>query len=277
MSLREITELAAIISAHGDHIISAPSHIPDVALHNYWNLAKQESRQQIVQLEELASRFEKGSDEIQAPSIHDSIRINNQPWLSKEQVALSNIIEDCFTSEILTRVWAVILTATDRKRNESYGEPIARSTMVFQLQVRMKALQLMVDSKIDQALLARLNLIRRRAELWTDFLIGHLIIDSDMTEFAFDATRSERFGIEHLYYVLNYKQSSPWDNLMTSNHYIEAMESVTEKSSGSMTMKLVGSILNCFPDMAFYENGRFRPIPVSPERKKKIQDVIPRS
>ena len=97
------------------------------------------------------------------------------------------VLEEILSGEMLTRVWTAVLCACDRRRHSDEAEPAARSVLIGHMEARHRVLTLLVRGPgIDAEAVLRLNRLRRRAERWTDLLIGHLAGRYAVSEFAFD-------------------------------------------------------------------------------------------
>ena len=85
------------------------------------------------------------------------------------------VLEEILVSEVALRVWTAVLYAYDRRRQTHDAEPIARSVLLGHLEVRARALALLIHSPCLPAEDAvRLNRLRRRAEALDRRPAGHL-------------------------------------------------------------------------------------------------------
>lgn len=169
MNVFQIAEVAALVSVHSPHLIERTGPLPDESLQAYWSHSR--NRHAV---------WRKAFERIRTP---------------EEREFLSSLIEEVFVTEMLTRIWAGILTACDRRRRIRQAEPIARSIFVDHLECRCRAMQLLVhDSSISSTELARIDRFRRRSERWTDALLAYVIRQGDVSEFAFDSRRAREFA-----------------------------------------------------------------------------------
>jgi len=74
---------------------------------------------------------------------------------------------------------------------------VARSVLVSHLEARRRTLQLMLRGRnkgVRHVLV--LNRLRRRAERWTDLLLGYIMRQCDVSDVAFDAARCRQFATD---------------------------------------------------------------------------------
>lgn len=105
------------------------------------------------------------------------------------------LVEEIIASEVLTRVWAAAATARDRVAGTSDSEPLVRSIFIGHLEARNRALRLLLYAPgVAAEDAVALNNLRNQAERWTDLLIGGLLSECDVTEFAVDPARARDFA-----------------------------------------------------------------------------------
>ncbi len=105
------------------------------------------------------------------------------------------VLEEILTGEVLTRVWTAVLCLYDRQHGGNEFESLARSIMIGHLEARHRVLMLIVRGPgINAESAVKLNHLRRRAERWTDLLVGYLARYGDVAEFAIDVDRAVDFS-----------------------------------------------------------------------------------
>jgi hypothetical protein len=167
-------ELAALASAYSRPLIESIEPLPREPLAAYW----QHARDRAIRWTEL---LESRSDD------------------SASAASTRHVVEDLLTSEILTRVWSTVLAAADRQRGVSWAEPIVQHVWSTHQSARMLALRWLTNPSADMHSAALdVDRLRRRAERWTDLLLGHLVERYGVADFAFDADRARDFGREQL-------------------------------------------------------------------------------
>lgn len=175
MNSREMVELAALIASHGALLIDSRGRLSESGLAEYWIASK--------------CRLDRWGRALRSDSQ------TQQPWTDVQPV-----VEEVLTGEVLTRVWAAMAAAHDERCDQSHAQPIAHNIYLGHLEVRHRVLNLLSRGPIASTKQGRmLNHLRRRCERWTDLLIGHLLHDCDVSEFAFDRERAWDFydSLEH--------------------------------------------------------------------------------
>lgn len=171
----ELITLAAKIARGGREWIHCPQPWDHRPLNDYWCVSKIRLDRWFCQLKSCASGMEKGRP---------------RGW-SKARA----LVEEIIASEILTRVWAAAATARDRCGGTNDAEPLVRSILIGHMEARNRALRLLLCTPgvaADDAV--ALNNLRSQAERWTDLLIGGLLAESDVAEFAFEPDRARDFA-----------------------------------------------------------------------------------
>lgn len=181
MNLRQSVEFAALISSHAMHVVAAHESPCTRMLQQYWSHSR-------VRIHEWLRQLTTFEDEL-ATGSHSTL---NDCWPRIEFT-----LRDIFTSEILSRVWTATLVARDEFHGTENVAPIARRVFADNFQARRRAMQLMVNGpSVTMSQLAGIDRLRRKAERWTDVLLGYLVTRFDVSEFAFDQGRAKDFGDE---------------------------------------------------------------------------------
>lgn len=178
---REFVEMAAVLADQGLVAVHRMDRLSESSAEAYWTA----SRCRIERWAETFQHFHKARKKSGA----------RMAWL-----AMRPYFDEVLISEVLTRVWTAFATVCEISSEEKRIEPIARSVFVGHLEARQRLLRILVDERdLDSKFASSLNGIRRNAERWTDMLLGYLMIDHDVSEFAFDADRVRDFadGIRH--------------------------------------------------------------------------------
>lgn len=241
---RQMVEVAALVSAHSQHVITGPERLPAGALEKFWDRSQRRLKLWLSAL----THYQRRSAQID-PLEHDELWSDLEP-----------ILGEIFVSEVLTRVWGAILVAMDQERATHFTEAIARNVLIGHLDARKRALQLLVtDPALTIEKLAPIDSIRRRVERWTDLLLGHLIERYQVDDFAFDPSRAREFGAQQLLQTANGTQDRAWTLLLIG---LQTSFSTTPVGPPNdlIQEEIIASILACFPPGAFQPEGPFRPI-----------------
>lgn len=243
MNLRHTIELAALISAHSEHLLGRSAPLPSVPLQRFWNSSRKRLDRWLAALEEFAL-------ELGAPP--------GTP-LQSSWDRIEPVIEEVFVTEVVTRVWGAVLTALDRTRGTQELEPLARNVLLGHLEARRRALGLMVTGAyVSPADVAQIDRKRRRIERWTDFLLGALVERFGVDDFAFDGERARDFGLEQRTRAASQQPGVVWDMILLSLRMAFPVDRARVSPNEDWHQEIVGSILACFPEEAFHPDGPFK-------------------
>jgi hypothetical protein len=239
MHARELIELAAIVSAHGPVLIESGRRIPAAGIEQYWMASK-------VRLDRWAWCLRTFADR----ASRDAQRRKAQ-W-----PAVCCALEEIFTGEVLTRVWSAVLCAHDRRHGVDELEPVARSVRLGHMEARHRALTLMVrGSEIDAEAAMKLNRIRRRAECWTDVLIGHLVATHDVSEFAIDPKRAREFAHDLSNCSSRKGGRHTWPVLVASLRTAFQSGLSPDSTNHDLNGRIATAVISCFPQELFDSTG----------------------
>lgn len=167
-----------------------------------------------------------------------------------DRLVFATVVE-ILASEVLTRVWAAVCCAHDRRSASRDAEPIARSVFIGHLEARHRALNLIARGGGFPAERTRsLNALRRRAEWATDLLIGHLASVDGRAEFAFDSDRSRRIA-DDMGLARCAKTHARWRTIVGLVHTSFDAASGRDAANQDLNASIAGGILACFPAQAF--------------------------
>lgn len=242
MHARELVELAALLSVHGPTLIGSGEPIPASSLEEYWVASKSRLDRWARSLRTLSRPGDAGADsrDCQRPLVRA-------------------VLEEILLSEPLTRVWAAVATAWDRRHQSDEAEPIARSVLVGHMEARHRVLTLLVRAPaIDADYAVKLNRLRRRSERWSDLLVGHLVDTADVAEFAAEPERAREFARD-----LRQQSRQPGGRyarplVMASLRAAFRQGLAAESPNADLNSRIAGSVLSAFPPQVFDATGVFR-------------------
>lgn len=248
LNLRQMAEIAAIVSAKSTLLIESPTLISDESLQTYWQCTRGRSIDWVRRIDDGYSRLGTHS-EAKHPTIWQSLR---------------PVLSEIFVTEILTRVWGATLTALDRHRGLCSASPIASHTTDAHTDVRNRAMRLMVSGpRVPLNEVAQIDRIRRRAERWTDLLVGHLALKYDLEQFAFVSRRSLEFGQSQMQQIVEASDEPVWEFALAGVRLgFSALQSV-QSPSDNWNRSIVESIIGSFPPDCFAASGLFQTVPLS--------------
>jgi hypothetical protein len=172
---------------------------------------------------------------------------------------IRGILEEILSSEMLTRVWAAVLCAHDRRHKLNESEPIARSVMLGHLEARHRALTLLLNTPgLETHEAIKLNRLHNSAERWTDMLVGYLIPLGDLSEFAVDPARAKDFAQDLLEEGVHPGRRIVWPLILTSLRAGFRPHSQSETPNTDVNQRIAAGILACFPGDLFDSTGQFQ-------------------
>ena len=243
MHARELVELASILSAQGPTLLHGAPRLSDHGVQEYWTASKCRLDRWARNLKSFAadaSQLDATAVRVQWPLIR-------------------GVLEEILTGEVLTRVWSAVLCLYDRRRGSHEFESLARSIMIGHLEARHRVLMLLVSGPgVDAEGAVKLNHLRRRAERWTDLLVGRLARLGDVSEFAIDAQRALEFSHD-----LEFQTDQPggrqaWPLLQASLRAAFQRGMVPVSPNEDLNAQIASAILACFPADLFDSTGLFR-------------------
>lgn len=260
LTLRQIAETAAFASARSMLLIESRAGISDACLHNYWKCCRGRLIDWLHELDELEGQA----------SLADGEAEHRELW----NLAVP-VLSEIFVSDLLTRVWATVLSAADLHRGQERAAPIVRHTFKGQVEARHRASQLILSGlRVPVAELARIDRLRRKCERWSDLLIGHLVLNYQLDEFAFEGHRSLEFGQSQVREILRATDEPAWEFVIAGIRLSFQDESQAAPSD-AWNRGIVRAVLSSFPADCFEEAGTFRSIRrVRIERSGEVSDQV---
>ncbi|MGI6419981.1 MAG: hypothetical protein ACOX1P_30465 [Thermoguttaceae bacterium] len=232
MHARELVELAALVTAHGPVLVSDGWPIPERSIEEYWAASK--------------SRLDRWGRTLKQISIQPA---EQGPLATAAHVTLTRgVVEEIFSGEILTRVWAAVASAADRRLGEDIAEPIARSVLVGHREARHRALTLLIaGSAVSPALAEKLSRLLRHVDRWTDMLVGYLMGAADVAEFAADPDRARDFAEDIRYRGALSGGRRVWPLIHASLRSAFGSSLGPASPNADLNSRIALSILACFP------------------------------
>ncbi len=237
LNARDLVELAALISHHGPVIIAGRFELSGESLEQYWVASK--------------CRLDRWLRALQPRIV--------EPGGSQNRAAtLPGVIEEIFTSELLTRVWTAILAARSKLHDQSDGEMIARSVMLSHMEARNRALKLLLHgTHLNQQIAVELNRLRRRSERWSDVLVGRLLQTAEVAAFAVDSERAREFALDLHYQSGLISDAQVWGLLMASLRAAFRQSMKDPSPNADLNERIAAGVLGCFGPQLYEESGQF--------------------
>ncbi len=242
MHARELAELAALLAAHGPVFIRSGLPISERNIEEYWVASKSRLDRWGRTLKQISTRVAE----------HGALSTGVQ------ETQVRGVMEEVFASEILTRVWAAVSCAHDRRLAADLAEPIARGVLIGHLEARHRVLTLLLQGSVVSSDLAiKLNRLRRHTERWTDMLVGYLTGLEEVAEFAVDPDRARDFAED-----LHFQSQMPggrhaWPLIQASVRSSFDTGITAASPNGDLNARIAQSILGCFQAELFDGTGQF--------------------
>jgi len=242
MNARHLAQLAAEVAAHGPLLIESDSPLSESGLQHYWTASKCRTDRWGHALRQ----FQREADEL-GPN-----------WARATWPAIECVIDEVFTSELLTRVWTAVVCGYDLRHESADGEPVVRSILSGHLEIRHRALQLLLQVPVGREDVDRLNRLRSRCERWSDLLVGCLLSTADVSSLASAPQRARDFS-ENL---ADQRRSGTWQQGWSLT--LGALRTAFPPSSSEpaanhdLNARIAASVLACFPPELFHATGLFR-------------------
>jgi hypothetical protein len=252
MHASELVELAALVAAHGPAFLAAIEQVAQPGLEEYWTASK-------CRLDRWSRAIKQYSVEI--PYLGGAERVAR--WK-----AVRPVLEEILAGEVLTRVFAAVACAHDRRHGRCEAEPVVRSVHIGHLEARNRALNLLVFGQgfaTEEAVV--LNRLRRGAERWTDLLLAHL--DEQQLhqqhsnepfatrEFAFAPARVEEFAGD-----LRLEQYAgggiAWQLTLASLRAAFRRGLSPTSPNGDLNQQIAAGVLRCYEARLFDSTGLTR-------------------
>jgi hypothetical protein len=252
MHARDLVELAAIVSAPGPVLVHGTRQLSATAIEQYWTASKCRLDRWGRSLKGIT----RGADDARGPGRAAGIA-GRSPAPGWPRVR--GTLEEILTGEVLTRVWAAVLSAYDRHHGSDDAAAVARSVLTGHLEARHRVLTLLVSSPVIEAEGAvKLNHLRRRSERWTDLLVGYLAGREDVSQFAVDPARARDFAEDLRHRGKAKGGRYAWPLLLSSLRAAFQQGLSPVSPNADLNAEIASSILACFQPDLFDSTGLFR-------------------
>jgi hypothetical protein len=172
---------------------------------------------------------------------------------------MRSVVEEILTGEVLTRTWTAVLCAHDRRHRLTQAEPIARSVLIGHIEARHRAMTLMVHGPgVSSEEAVRLNQLRKRAEKWTDLLVGRLVQTADVSQFATNPQRAIEFARDMNHEGEKGTRETAWALTSASLRRAFLQEFSPDAANADLNARIGSAVLACFPAGLFNDSGVFR-------------------
>lgn len=237
LNARDLVELAALLSQHGPVIIAGDFELAPDALEQYWVASK--------------CRLDRWLRALQPRVVEHNLPQNRH-------AVLPGVVEEIFTTEVLTRVWTAILAARGKRHDQSDGEMIARSVMISHMEARNRALKLLLHgTHFNPEQAVELNRLRRRSERWSDVLVGRLLQTAEVGVYAVDSERAREFALDMHYQAGLISERQVWGLLMASLRAAFRQSMQDPSPNADLNERVAAGILSGLGPQLYDDTGQF--------------------
>ena len=174
----------------------------------------------------------------------------HDPWH-----AIEVVIQEILISEILTRVWTVVLIQHDRVFDHDEMQSIGHSVFIGHLECRNRALRLILHNRAaNQNAYDRLDELRRRMERWVDLLLSRVSDLPLAIQFGFDEHRVRDFAADR--HLENHERRQQMESLLLASLTSGLQRNVSSWSANpDLNREIVSGVLACIPGDRFDTTG----------------------
>src|SRR4051794_34439953 len=199
MHVRELAQFAGLVALNGPQFVATKPADNCVRVEQYWATSK--------------CRFEAWARALKVSRTGSGDERNS----ADHWIVLRSTLDEIFVSDLLTRVWTALVAARDQRWSTDSCDTVTRNVFSAQLDARHRALELLLDRNAMTARQAvSIDRARRKAERWTDALLGALAGVCDFREFAIDQDRAGEFAVDLARHRGDGMQEAFWRLLMLS-------------------------------------------------------------
>lgn len=261
-----LVEFIGSLSRHAEQLAHHGQDFPSSALELFRSASRQQSQAAIKRLRELDRHLsDMGHEEELAEEL----------W---EQA-----YDDCheiLTAEMLGRVWGAILEASHHVSGQLTTKCIARHVLLQHLEVRHHLLSFM-NRWCERAYLqiAEIDGLRRKMERWTDILLGSLLQDYPLQDYAFDSERAADFTFAGMVAKSPQKGETSWARQMVLSGLKRAFKEPYPEPAFLQEYydEIVRGIVRCIPEGPAYQalkEGEF-PAQEAPQPTLELETIAP--
>jgi hypothetical protein len=250
VKLAYLTEIAALMAAHGQLFIERDEEIPAQTIGDYYILSRNRFNRWMKDLTDL----EKGL------SIRDPLHLIG---LMPSRPATRTIAEQILVNEMVARVWTILLMARDRYQGVDRIRPVAHNVFLGHLSIRHKALSVVLsDDRLSQPDLIAIDKTRKATERWTDLLCCPLMGEYDLWQYAFHEETARELLRDRAHQSPLDHRSRAWVLILAGMRHSfqekEGLSSVVQDDD----RRLARLMLNSFPEdaseMTFWMGAKVR-------------------
>jgi len=243
MHARDLADLAALVSVHGQQLVSASPRLVDQALESYWTASRFRLDRWCGTLRNLGDKMVQQRCVVWPPDA-------------------TQVVEEVFVGEILTRCFAAILAAHDSEHARCESDPIGRNILSGHRDATRRAADLLV-SPANACLrhTESLQALQGRCQRWTDLLLAYLSRHTKVQDFAFDPARVQEFAVDASRHLGSATSNNAATTMLSAGMWstLEVL-SVGDSPNADLNRQIAAAVLACFGPEFFDSHGLLRSV-----------------
>ena len=174
----------------------------------------------------------------------------HDPWH-----AIEVVIQEILVSELLTRVWTVVLIQHDQAVQNDELRSIGQSVFIGHLEARNRAMRLLIKNRgQNQKVYDRIDELRRRMERWTDLLLSRVSDLPLAVQFGFDEHRVKDFAADRP--MEGHERREQMEKLLLASLSSSLRNGIMEWTANpDLNREISAGVLACFPSDRFNSVG----------------------
>ncbi|MFO1019149.1 MAG: hypothetical protein U0903_00390 [Planctomycetales bacterium] len=258
-----LVEFIGVLSRHAEQLAQHAESFPGAALEQFRSTSRQQAQSSMKRLKEL----ERELSELPADETAEFL------WDQAHDAC-----QEILTTEMLGRVWGAILESSHHISGQLTTKSVARHVLLQHLEVRHALLSFM-NRWCERAYLqiAEIDGLRRKMERWTDILLGSLLQEYPVQDYAFDPERGCEFTFAGMIANSTDKGNSPWARQLVLSGLKRAFKEPYPEPAflGEYQEAIRSAILSCVPNTPEYQplQGELTVAPQEPAPLLKLETI----
>jgi hypothetical protein len=183
MHAHELAHLAALAAVHSEQLIAADAATMDRMLSAYWKASRCRLDRWGHGLSLITKRDKQSaSTDFEIGAVRETV--------------VQETIEEILVSDLVTRVVTAIAIAHDARLHANESAPVARNIFSAHVDLRQRAVALVLAPHRDQEQARDVLALRRQCERWTDLLLAYLTPHFAANHVAANHDAANQFAID---------------------------------------------------------------------------------
>lgn len=237
MHAKQMAEIGGWLSICSDLFTQGDQPVNASQAMRYWAASKCRLQRWQAALKVFENDFENPCE------MHD-------PWH-----AIEVVIQEILISDVLTRIWTVVLIQYDQFAEDNEMQSIGQSVFIGHLEARNRALRLMIRNRAsNQEAFDRLEELRRRMERWIDLLLSRVSDLQLAIQFGFDEHRIRDFAADR--HMEDQPRRDQVQKLLLASLTSSLKHGVKQWTANpDLNREITAGVLACFPGDRFDSGG----------------------